>query len=161
MPYIEEKVKLHGNAKRIEYEINDDGCWNCISHVETKFGHNQITRKGFPLMHVHNYVYRITKGDIPKNNVVRHKCDNPNCINPNHLEIGTQKDNMKDAEIRGRAKIRSGSGNIKAELTEKQVKEIRKLLNEGIMQKDIVNMYGISKSTVSKIKNNILWKNVI
>lgn len=60
-------------------------------------------------------------GEIPDKNVIRHKCDNPACINPSHLEIGTQKDNMKDAEKRNRAKIRSGSGNRKASDRDKGV----------------------------------------
>lgn len=53
-------------------------------------------------MTVHRAVYRLTKGEIPEGQVVRHKCDNSLCINPEHLELGTQYDNCQDAKKRGR-----------------------------------------------------------
>ncbi|USL89391.1 HNH homing endonuclease [Bacillus phage vB_BceH_LY2] len=161
MPYIEENRELHGKAKKIEYIIRDSGCWDCISHPKDNFGYRFICRKGLRRSeYMHRYIYMLFNGEIPDKNVIRHKCDNPACINPSHLEIGTQKDNMKDAEKRNRAKIRSGSGNIKAKLTEKQVIEIRELLTKGITPKEIIHKYGISKSTISKIKNNTLWKSI-
>lgn len=159
MPYIEENRKLPKNAKRIEYEVCPSGCWNCTSHCKTPFGHNFIKRGGHTT-HVHRYVYILFNSELDSKTVVRYKCDNPNCINPTYLEIGTQKDNMKDAEKRNRAKIRSDSGNIKAKLTEKQVIEIRELLTKGITPKEIIHKYGISKSTISKIKNNTLWGSI-
>lgn len=55
----------------------------------------------------HRVSYEMKYGPIPVGMIVRHKCDNPNCVNPNHLEIGTQKDNMQDASKRGRLSPKS------------------------------------------------------
>ncbi|AIF72134.1 endonuclease [Bacillus phage Riley] len=158
MPYINENIELHGNAKRIEYEIDNNSCWNCTSHSKDSFGYCFITRTGMQgATYIHRYVYTIHNGDIPQDRVIRHKCDNPSCINPSHLEVGTQQENLKDAESRGRAAIKSGSGNIKAKLSEEQVKEIKELLKKGVVQKEIASTYGVGNSTISRIKHNVSW----
>lgn len=55
----------------------------------------------------HRVSYEMANGPIPDGLIIRHKCDNPNCVNPNHLEAGTQKDNMQDASKRGRLNEKS------------------------------------------------------
>lgn len=68
----------------------------------TSHGYGQI-RVGGRQEHAHRYAYRRTHGDIPEGLVVRHKCDTPLCVNADHLEVGTQRENMGDMIARGRA----------------------------------------------------------
>jgi DNA-binding CsgD family transcriptional regulator len=82
-----------------------------------------------------------------------HRCDNPSCINPDHLFLGTQLDNMRDMYAKGRQNPRIGANNGRAALTDKQVLEILGLLAEGVLsQKSIGARYRIAQTTVSNIK---------
>lgn len=90
-----EPSKLRNGSKPIYYSVDENGCHNCVSHKAEPAGYFQITRNGIR-MRMHRYIYLIINGQIPEDKLVRHKCNNPNCINPEHLEIGTQKDNMED-----------------------------------------------------------------
>ena len=105
----------------------------------------------------HRVSYEIHKGEIPEGLVVRHKCDTPLCCNPEHLEIGTHKDNAEDRVERGRGA--SGSRNGMAFLTEKDVAEIRDLLACGLFSQTTIGFwYRIKQAMVSKIKLRQHWK---
>lgn len=92
-----------------------------------------------------------------------HRCDKPSCINPEHLFLGTPKDNVNDMMGKGRnrsgTKGMPGELNPKAKLTEQQVKTIRDLAKV-YRVKDIAKMYGISVSNASRTINHVYWKNV-
>jgi HNH endonuclease len=92
--------------------------------------------------------------------VVRHRCDNPGCVNPEHLEIGTHQDNIRDKVERGRASAPKGSKHRSAKLKESDIPQIRKMLADGVMQKDIAEMFGIDATQVCKIKAGVYWKHV-
>lgn len=66
-------------------------------------GHGLVSRGG-KLWSSHRWYYTLTYGPIPPNKVVRHKCDNAACVNPIHLELGSQAQNMRDMAQRGRAR---------------------------------------------------------
>ena len=89
--------------------------------------------------------------------VVRHRCDNPACINPAHLELGTQKDNVQDSVLRGRAIRSPGESNGRSKLTVDQVLEIRASAEAGIK---LAQIYGVSSAVISGIKLRKLWKHV-
>src|SRR3546814_50336 len=92
---------------------------------------------------------------------VLHKGDNPRCVNPEHLMLGTHKANMQDMARKGRAAGRRGQENVKAKLTEDQVREIRvRYAAEGIYQKDLAEQYGVQQAVVGKIVLRQLWKHV-
>ena len=133
--------------KVIAYYIEND-CWICISHISNHHKYPQITRnrKG---MSMHKFMYELYFNKIPKNMVARHTCDNPLCINPNHVKIGSQSDNMQDMIKRGRLgkRIKPGGG---SKLTDQQFFEIRE---SNIPQKDLAVLYSVSNSTISYIKN--------
>ena len=89
----------------IECEINGDGCWVVISHKPTTNGYIQICRKrNFRLFRysLHRLIYATYNGVIPPNMIVCHSCDNPRCINPDHLWIGSHRDNTQDSIKKGR-----------------------------------------------------------
>lgn len=97
-------------------------------------------------------------GMVIKGRVVRHKCDNPPCVNPAHLTTGTQADNVHDTHDRGRANI--GAVNGQAKLTDAQVLEIRAKLAEGIQGKVLAAQYGVGNPTISRIKNADGWRHL-
>lgn len=92
---------------------------------------------------------------IPSGMVLRHKCDNGQCINPNHLEIGTQADNMRDKVERNRQM--KGSKHWNSKLNEEQVKAILKSKKS---TKQLAEEYGINYKTMWKIRNRKIWRDV-
>lgn len=95
--------------------------------------------------------------------VVRHKCDNPSCVNPEHLEIGTQSDNVADCESRGRARHPSCESNGRAKLTAEDVLAIRKRCVKGCRVngvKAIARDLKMSDSTIGGIVSGVYWVGV-
>lgn len=97
---------------------------------------------------ISRWIYTKTFGEIPNGMVVRHKCDNPACINPEHLELGTQKENIQDCIKRNRFHTCKG-GNQLTKLNTKDVLEIR---NSNQKVKQIASNYNVSISLIYQIK---------
>ena len=96
-------------------------------------------------------------GDI-EGVIIRHKCDNMACVNPDHLEPGSHADNMRDMVERGRSAM--GVRNSKAKLTPEQVAEIRRLFVPQSTEYGSValgRMYGVSNSTINRIVRGLYW----
>lgn len=146
-------------SKEITYKVNSNGCWNCTSHSPNRDGYPRILYKR-KRIYIHRYMYLTRIGPIPEGLVVRHKCDNPICINPDHLEIGTQADNIHDMIRRGRANFsQQGIKNPKARLTEKDVMDIRNRYRNGERQADIAKCFGISRYLVFDVIKR-KWKHL-
>ncbi|ODT75487.1 MAG: hypothetical protein ABS69_10730 [Nitrosomonadales bacterium SCN 54-20] len=105
----------------------------------------------------HRAAWEIAKGRIPDELLVLHKCDNPSCINPDHLFLGTNAENMADRNAKGRQAFQKGELSGKAKLTEDQIKQIRE---DSRFQKDIALDYGVARTTISAIKNRYNWTHV-
>ena len=90
--------------------------------------------------------------------VVRHTCDNPPCIEPTHLLLGTLLDNARDREERHRGADRRGEKCPTARLTWASVAEIRGLLTEGCSHASLGRQFGVSRKAISKIANGETWK---
>lgn len=97
---FKESIKVKGR-RPIKYVITETGCHNCTSHRLDRDGYPRISYKGKDWL-LSRYIYTLLHGDIPNGMVIRHKCDNPTCINPEHLELGTVQDNIRDKMIRRR-----------------------------------------------------------
>lgn len=109
----------------------------------------------------HRLSYTIHVGSIPEGLVICHKCDNPPCINPNHLFLGTYLDNVQDMRQKGRARDARGelAGNVKT--TELAVIHIRELANQGMRYTDIAKIYtDLTPHHISLIARRICWKHV-
>jgi len=100
-------------------------------------------------------------GPIPNGKEIRHKCDNPLCINPEHLEIGTHYENMQDMVKRGRCKgSHPGSENPSAKLTESDVLKIIKMRKNGKLLIELAKKYNVSLSCIKRIINGKSWKHI-
>lgn len=130
------------NEKDLIIKVSENKCWEVISHALDNGGYGQYKKKRTHVLMYEKYI-----GKVPKGMVVRHKCDNPSCCNPFHLEIGTQKDNNHDKLIRSR--LQDGY------LTYDEAKAIAEF--EGTIH-EIMSHFGVTKDVVWKIKNNVTWK---
>jgi hypothetical protein len=131
----------------------DDDCWLWNGYKNNK-GYGQIHCLGH-LVLAHRISYEEVNGPIPPGMFVLHSCDTPLCVNPKHLRIGTQKDNLSEASIKGR--VARGSKNGQAKINEFQVKAIRA---DGRGNTQIAIDYGLSRRHVCDIKNRNRWKHL-
>ena len=136
------------------------GCWEW-RRANNGYGYGTLTVNRKTKL-VHRLAYEYSKGPIPTGMHVCHTCDNPSCINPDHLFLGTRNDNMKDCFLKGRSNIHPisfpGETNPRSKLTQHQVKHIRLLLAQQMTQDTIAKKFGISQAQVSNIKRGIKWK---
>lgn len=121
------KEKLLANI-----EINENGCWIWKKYC-LPYGYGRL-RINDKMYLSHRLSWEGFNGDIPIGFHVCHKCDTENCINPNHLFLGTDQDNSDDKIRKGRSKHLFGIDNPNSKLTENKVVEIRKLIDEGYTQ---------------------------
>jgi DNA invertase Pin-like site-specific DNA recombinase len=105
-------------------------------------------------------MYHVHKEAIPEGHEIRHKCDNPACINPDHLETGTHTENMRDMVERGRRKPTTGADNPKAKLSAKDVIDILNRFNNGDRQIDIARQFNVTKHCIYGIVHGKKWKNI-
>lgn len=141
--------------KAIKYTIDKNGCWICMSHARSD-GYPVIMITGNKKK-ISRIMYEKYNGKIPEGYVMRHTCDVPSCINPNHLLIGTQQDNINDKVERGR-QIR-GEKSIQTNITDKQVLEMLKESNKPI--KYLVEKYNIPYHTITNILKGRSFKHLL
>jgi hypothetical protein len=107
----------------------------------------------------HVIAYELCVGVVPSNHVVMHSCDNRCCVNPAHLETGTQLDNIRDMDLKGRRAVGSAAG--AAKLTEEIVPQIRlRFEKEDISKRQLAREYGIHEKTMRDLLNRRTWKHV-
>ncbi len=144
-------------AVDIKYYINENGCHICKSHAVDKDKYPRVHRRGKD-KRMGRYVWAtINKQEIPDKMLVMHTCDEPQCINPEHLKLGTHADNMRDRGLKGRT-LR-GSKNPNALLNEKEAYFI-KFESGDIANKELAGMFNVSADTIRDVKKNITWKHV-
>ncbi len=131
-----------------------DECWEWTAG-KTGRGYGQFGIKS-KTYYAHRVSWFLTNGKIPKDLFVCHHCDNPGCINPDHLFLGTPLDNMQDAAKKGRTA--RGSNHSISSLTEEEVHEIREIIAEGDWsQRDIADAFGVHQPQISRIKHGKSW----
>lgn len=136
-----------------KYIIKENGCWEWVGNINTKgyprFGRAQTA---------HRYSYTKFKGKIPDGYCVCHSCpggDNPKCVNPDHLWLGTSAENIKDKGIKGTQTYGESQGTSK--LTDKQVLEIMKRLKDGEIGTVLAKEYNVSSGLIYHIKKGRAW----
>jgi hypothetical protein len=123
------------------------GCWEWTGGTRQGYGRFRIGSKKIT---AHRYAYLVYHGAL--SGVVRHKCDNRLCVNPDHLELGTLADNVADMDARGRRSMLHG-----AKLTED---DVRRILTDPRTQRAIAKDYGVSHTAIGDIKRGNKWRHV-
>ena len=134
--------------KKIEWKEDENGCYICISHAGDKDGYPRI-RDRYKNVGVHRYIYEECFGEIPKGMVIRHKCDNPKCINPEHLELGTHQDNSNDMVNRSRSC--KGEKNGKSKLTKQDYEKILRARELDFTEKEIAYIFGVNRAHINRL----------
>lgn len=130
-----------------------ESCWNWKSAIQSKgYGSFSIGGKTFS---AHRISYELSKGKIPEGLCVLHKCDNRRCVNPEHLFLGTTRDNSLDMVKKGRM----SPNFITRKLNRNQVEMVRLMYQQSkTPYRKIGSLFGISPRTVGAIINYEIWK---
>tara|TARA_R110000824_G_C14813595_1_gene635904 strand:+ start:200 stop:556 length:357 start_codon:yes stop_codon:yes gene_type:complete len=110
------------------------------------------------LKKAHRFSYEINVGEIPKGLHVLHHCDNPSCVRPSHLFVGTHTDNMRDMFSKNRRNHARGSRCRLTKLTVDDVQLVRRGLREGRSREDIAAEVGTTSANVTNIKLRRSWR---
>lgn len=134
-----------------------DTCWVWIgAHLISGYGHMTINKKRVT---VHRLSWEVHNGPIPIGMEILHRCDNPPCIRPDHLFIGTNQDNVDDMVSKKRHTY--GDRNGHAVFTDDQAREILYLLRtKQATGRQIAQQYGVDETTISKMRLGITWKHL-
>lgn len=135
-----------------------ESCWNWNSAKDLDgYGVFQLGVKLVRKSHRVSYAFH--NGPFDRRLLVCHRCDNPSCVNPEHLFLGTVQDNNRDRDEKGRRGVCRGSSNGASKLQESDIPKIKQLISEGVSQSKIGALFGISQTAVSKIKLGKMWFN--
>ena len=134
-------------------------CWPWKGSIKNGW-HGQWRARDGSIELTHRAAWRLMKGPIPCGMFVLHKCDNPPCVNPTHLFLGTQSDNLKDmwAKGRGRPGVSRGENHGNAKLTADLVRDIRTSKESGV---EMARRLGLSKTTIFDIRKRRSWKHIV
>ena len=137
-------------------KLSPEECWPWIGAKSSwGYGNFRFRKKPWP---AHRVVWVLNHGEIPKGMYICHKCDNPPCCNPDHLFMGTPKENTADMFNKGyNHNHLRGSNHPLARFNENEILEIKKLLHHGVKQTHIARMFNTRQSHISKIKRNEIW----
>lgn len=135
----------------------DSGCWVWLGSLNNGYG--QFRRDDGSIILSHRLSHLMHSGSSIDGLVVMHKCDNPKCVNPDHLALGTQAENVQDMREKGREKKRGAPGmqHGMSKLTDALVVEIRGSQESG---PSIAKRLGISTTTVYDVRNRRIWKHI-
>src|SRR3990167_5188889 len=141
-----------------------NGCLDWIAAKNGAYGYGRFHLKKHAML-AHRVSWVISNGPIQPGLSVLHKCDRPSCVNPNHLFLGTQAENMADMISKGRIGRRDGSGlcgenHPFAKINNKIVRKIREARSSGIKYKFLSDKFGLSISQLCQISNGNAWKGV-
>ena len=145
-----------GPAFWTKIQITKD-CWSWIgSRNSWGYGTLRLNRE---YLRAHRVMWEFINGEIPNGLFVCHRCDNPPCVNPAHLFLGTNRENMQDAKAKGRTT--QGERHPCAVLTERKVRRIRALANDGVGPTKIGEMFGIQMKNASLIIRGKSWRHIL
>jgi len=137
---------------------DDDECWEWQYHRDDD-GYGQFGYEG-RVEPAHRVVLML-RGDNPESQYVLHECDNPACVNPGHLYVGDQQDNMQDREERSDYEHPVGEDHPRSSLSNDDVAVIKwKLEKTDMIQQQIADEYGVSREAIGEISRGATWQHV-
>jgi len=136
--------------------VKTNGCWEWVGNKD-KNGYGRLS-VNCKQKRTHRLAYELYVGKIPEGMLVCHHCDNPPCVNPKHLFVGTSKDNMHDRDRKGRAADRRGERCSTSKLTWSDVRDIREIGKTSLSHRKIARLFGVRGSTVGHILLGKTWK---
>jgi hypothetical protein len=136
-----------------EHALDGNGCWVCLKAYSSN-GYPYMRRNG-KQQTVARWAYENKFGPIEKGQVLRHKCDNKGCINPDHMMLGSTKDNVRDAHERGLAP--KGATHGMSKILVDDVRAMQLLNQNGFTSSWIARLFRLNKSTVARILNGKHW----
>lgn len=150
-PRVSKKNNIYNLKENFWKKVEKtDYCWNWTGKIR-KDGYGVICIN-YKEHRVHRIVFKILGKVIDKENIVLHKCDNPRCVNPKHLKIGTQAENLQDMRNKLRNKTcLKGFMNPNARFNKHQIEDILLMSKNGIQQHKIASMFNVCQQTISKI----------
>lgn len=145
-------------ARFWKYVYKTEQCWNWIG-VSSSFGYGQL-RINDQNIQAHRFSWELHHGPIPNHLCVLHRCDNPPCVRPDHLFLGTKQENTRDAQQK--ARLVHGEATCTAKLTSAQVVEIRQRvrLPPYPSQRALAHEYGVHAGTISAVVRRVNWKHL-
>jgi HNH endonuclease len=144
-------------------QSSETGCWEWRG-TKRKDGYG-VLMVGGALIRAHRLSWELANGPIPKGLSVLHRCDNPPCVRPDHLFVGTQRDNLADMTAKGRrvpykGRPQRGALNAATHLTEDAVAIIRGMVSAGYYHREIAAQFGIDRATISYIATGRTWQGI-
>ena len=136
-------------------------CWNW-NGFKNEDGYGHIGVIGYNIR-THRLSWMIHFGPIPNGVCVCHRCDNPACVNPSHLFLGTVQDNVTDRHLKGRSRGGSqpGESHNMAKLKDDDVRQIfNEARSRSSTQREIAKKYGVTQSAISNILTGKLWRHL-
>jgi hypothetical protein len=135
----------------------ENGCWTWTG---TKSGGYGALYRSGKTVKTHRFSYELHKGNIPSGICVCHSCDNPCCCNPDHLFLGTFKENNQDRAKKGRSRgvFQRGEDHPNSKLTKEKVRSIREVYSSGsISQRKLAKAFDVNQSTIRNILKGRIW----
>jgi hypothetical protein len=154
MPKKGDKRPLLERFEEKYVPVTESGCWIWIACLRNGYGTMKVNGK---MIKSNRLAWTLCRGPIPKGLFVLHTCDVKECVNPDHLFLGTHGDNMKDMVKKGRSAKCVGENHSQTTLTNKQVLAIR---DDSRVQHIVAKDYGIKQQAVSNIKLRKTWQHI-
>ena len=152
--------------EKVKKQAEHNGCWLWVG-AKGNYGYGVIGKggrgEGLARAHVLSWEWANNK-KVPEGMCVCHSCDNPSCVNPKHLFIATQQENLVDMRLKQRGSappLHYGEKQHCAKLSPNKVKEIRKLHVSGLFKhRDLAKIFDVSKNTITSLLSGKTWRHI-
>ena len=139
--------------RKVRIDTGGTGCWQCLG-AKLPRGYGRFYYEG-RARYAHRVALQLLQGvRVPADRVVMHACDNPSCVNPDHLSVGTQRDNMRDASRKGRVVYTqdwTGERNPKAKMSDRDRTDLMHASSRGASNRALAQHYGVTITRVQQI----------